>query len=64
MKSTLYTLLIKPNGEFPCKRQYLHNAFTDLEAIKMAKEYAQEKKAEIFSLTKTIKEDHTLIGSN
>jgi hypothetical protein len=51
----MYTLLYKPNGQFPCKRKYLHDAKSDDEAIEMATEYAAKKKATIHDLTKTVK---------
>lgn len=39
-----YTLFYKPNGEFPCKRKYLHGAKTDQEALSLTEEFMKKKK--------------------
>lgn len=56
-----YTLLYKPNGEFPCKRKYLHDAKSDQQAIEMAQQYVEKKKATIHSLVRTITMETKLI---
>lgn len=64
MKTVRYTLLIKPDGKFPCKRKYLHDAKTDKQAIQMAEEYANKKNSVIYSLTKEVSEFNILISNN
>lgn len=64
MQTVIYTLLFKPNGQFPCKRKYIYGAETDAQASQMADEYASKKKATIYSLTKEVREVFVLIKND
>lgn len=54
--TVLYTLFYKPNGQFPCKRNYLHKAKSDEEAIALAEEFVKKKNATIYRLNKESQE--------